>query len=161
MIRLLWMIAVVAALALAAALIALALRRRKPKEPPAPEIPAHERALRAIRALRARGIPGAEGIEPYYVELSDVVRRYLEDAFELRAPEQTTEEFIRAASSSRKLALEHQQLVIAFLEQSDLVKFARHVPAPSDIESAIAAAERLVIETMPRSPAEVGATRAP
>jgi hypothetical protein len=150
MTRLLMALAVVTALALAAALVAIALRRRKASPPPVRETPPHERALRAIRALRARGIPGPEGVEPYYVELSAIVRRYLEDAFALRAPEQTTEEFIRAASTSHKLTLEHQQLVAAFLEQSDLVKFARHLPAPSDMEAALAAAERLVCETIPR-----------
>ncbi len=148
--RLLTALGAVAALALLAALIALALRRRKVSAPAPAELPPHERAMQALRALRARGIPQADGIEAYYVELSAIVRRYLEDAFSLRAPEQTTEEFIRAATTSNRLTLDHQQLVIAFLEQSDLVKFARHLPAPTDMEAALAAAERLVSETMPR-----------
>ncbi|MCZ7592481.1 MAG: hypothetical protein M5U15_10150 [Kiritimatiellae bacterium] len=73
----------------------------------------------------------------------------------MRASEQTTEEFIRAATTSRLLQLEHQQLVIAFLEQSDLVKFARHQPAQTDMEAALAAAERLVLETRPPEIAQV------
>jgi hypothetical protein len=141
---------------LAAALLAAvmwAMRRRKTASPPAPPLPAHVRALAAIRQLRDRGWPDDSGIEAFYVELSAIVRRYLEEAFALHAPEQTTEEFIRAATSSRSLTLDHQQLVAAFLEQSDLVKFARHRPAQTDMEAALAAAERLVRETQPAPPA--------
>jgi hypothetical protein len=64
-------------------------------------------------------------------------------------PERTTEEFIRDALSSRKLSDAHQTLVAGFLEQSDLVKFARHAPGQSDMRNALDSAERLVRETMP------------
>lgn len=148
--RLLVALGIVAALALIIALLARHLFiRRRIEETPARVIPPHERALEALRALRAKGWPDAEGIQGFYVELSAIVRQYLEGAFRMRAPEQTTEEFIRAATTSRLLQLEHQQLVIAFLEQSDLVKFARHQPMQSDMESALSAAERLVQETRP------------
>lgn len=148
--RLLLALGAVAALALLAAAVVLAFRRARKPAPPAPPLPPHERALRALRQLRAKGLPDAEGVDAFYVDLSAIIRRYLEDAFGLRAPEQTTEEFIRAATTSNKLALDHQQLVAAFLEQSDLVKFARYRPATHDMEAAYAAAERLVTETMPR-----------
>lgn len=148
--RLLYVLGAVAALALIVALLARhLLQRRRSADAPSPPLPPHERALAALRALRARGGPDADGIEPFYVELSNIVRHYLEGAFHMRAQEQTTEEFIRAATTSRLLQMEHQQLVIAFLEQSDLVKFARHQPVQADMESALTAAERLVLETRP------------
>ncbi|MCS6772055.1 MAG: hypothetical protein NZ740_08535 [Kiritimatiellae bacterium] len=144
-------IALVAGIALATALIAIALRRPRKPPPPARRIPPHEIALAAIRSLRAKGIPEGEAVEDFYVDLSAIVRRYVEEAFGLHAPEQTTEEFIRAAADSTALALEHRQLIADFLEQSDLVKFARHRPGAQEIESALLSAERLVTETMPRS----------
>lgn len=116
--------------------------------------PPNEAALRRLRALKAKGWIEALKIEPFYVELSAIVRRYLEDRFSLRAPERTTEEFIREASDSRLLTGEQQQLTRAFLEQSDLVKFARHTPERSDMEAALASAERLVTETAPKPAAE-------
>jgi hypothetical protein len=121
----------------------------RPAAPAAPPAPPHERALRALRALREQGWIEAGRVEPFYVELSAIVRRYLEDRFQLRAPERTTEEFIREAISSRRLSPEHQQLTAAFLEQADLVKFARHRPQAPDMEAAWQAAERLVLETQP------------
>ena len=115
---------------------------------PAP-VPPHQLALDALAELRRKGWIEALHIEPFYVALSGIVRRYLEGRFGLRAPERTTEEFIRDALSSRKLSDAHRELVAGFLEQSDLVKFARHAPGQDDMHSALDSAERLVRETMP------------
>ncbi|MGD9613097.1 MAG: hypothetical protein AB7V22_09380 [Kiritimatiellia bacterium] len=118
----------------------------------APPIPPHRIALDALADLRAKGWIEALQIEPFYVALSGIVRRYLEARFGLRAPERTTEEFIRDALTSRKLSDAHRDLVAGFLEQSDLVKFARHAPGPADMRNALDSAERLVRETMPAEP---------
>lgn len=118
--------------------------------PPAP--PPHEVALQALRDLLAKGWIESGQLEPFYVELSGIVRTYLENRFGLRAPERTTEEFIREAVESRLLRPEHQLLTRDFLEQCDLVKFARHRPAQAEMRAAYAAAERLVTETMPPPP---------
>ena len=118
----------------------------------APPVPPHEIALNALADLRGRGWIEALKIEPFYVALSGIVRRYLEGRFGLRAPERTTEEFIRDALTSKKLSDMHRDLVAGFLEQSDLVKFARHAPGPSDMRNALESAERLVRETMPMVP---------
>lgn len=114
-----------------------------------PPRPAHEVALEALAALRANGWIEALNYEPFYVHLSAIVRHYMENRFKLRAPELTTEEFIRVASTSSKLSDAHKALVSAFLEQADLVKFARHTPARQDMENALESATRLVHETTP------------
>lgn len=147
--------AAVAAVVLIAGAVAWWIRGRagrRVEPPPAPRLPPHEKALRALAALRARGWPDEREVEAFYVELSAIVRTYLEEALNLRAPEQTTEEFIRTASASRALNPEQQQRVIQFLEQSDLVKFARYQPLQSDMENALAAAHRLIEDTRPRPP---------
>lgn len=140
------------ALVLAAGLLVWLARRAaraRPPAPPAPPTPPHVLALAALRELLARPWIEERNVEPFYVELSGIVRTYLERRFGLHAPEQTTDEFIREATSSRLLSLDHQQLVGAFLEQSDLVKFARHQPESADMRNAAAAAERLIQETVP------------
>ncbi len=113
----------------------------------APPVPPDEEALRALRRLMGRQWIEQGHVEPFYVELSHIVRRYLEKRFHLRAPEQTTEEFIRETSISRVLSPEHRQLVQDFLTQADLVKFAQYRPSADDMNAAYAAAERLVMET--------------
>ncbi len=113
----------------------------------APPVPPHQVALDAMATLRAKGWIEALNFEPFYVELSGIVRRYIEDRFGLRAPERTTEEFIRDALTSRELSDAHRDRVAGFLEQSDLVKFARHAPGQADMRNAIESGERLVRET--------------
>ena len=147
-----WIFAGIAAamLALAAAARRFFRRGGEAAEAAPPPVPAHEAALAALTALRAKGWMEARAFEPFYTELSRIVRRYLEDRFGLRAPERTTEEFMREAVKSPALSAEQRNSVGSFLEQSDLVKFARHEPAPEDMSSGLAAAERLVRETAPR-----------
>lgn len=148
----LWLIALLAS-ALIIALTAWLLRRYlthlRKLEALAPPIPAHDAALAALQALLARGLIEANQFEPFYVEVSAIARRYLEARFQLNAPEQTTEEFLREVASARKLSLQHQQLVAAFLDQCDLVKFARYQPDQNSMRSAYAAADKLVRETIP------------
>ncbi len=116
-----------------------------------PPLPPHETALDGLRRLMRKGYIESHDVNPFYTELSDIVRHYLEDRFQLRAPESTTEEFIRDAANARVLLVDHQALVRDFLEQSDRVKFARLRPGISDMKDAYAAAERLVLETARQS----------
>ena len=144
-------------LVLAAAAAIAAVRRRRgrrrgavsrPSPPPPPASP-HETALKALAALRGRMPAAPDAMEPFYRELSAVVRRYLEERFGLRAPERTTEEFIREATDSGAIAPAQRERLQEFLEQCDLVKFARHRPATGDAAAALEAAERFVRDTRP------------
>jgi hypothetical protein len=147
---LLWWIAgaLAAAVALAAGLYQLLNRRRRVVAIPAR--PAHEVALEALTRLRAARLLEAANYEQYYVQLSAIVRAYLERRFELRAPEMTTEEFLLAAQRNRQLPAEHRAALSQFLGEADLVKFARFVPAADDAERAYRAARQFVESTAPR-----------
>jgi len=155
-IPLLWiLLAVVLVLAILTAVLIARARHRGPALPaPPPQEPAHVRALRRLETLRRRGWIEAGQAEPFYVELSDILRHYLEERFALRAPEQTTEEFILSASTDPQLNPGQRELVTAFMQQSDLVKFARHTPGPSAMHQALEAGERLIRETSVAIPAE-------
>ncbi|MCA9199979.1 MAG: hypothetical protein KDA87_20710 [Planctomycetales bacterium] len=93
-----------------------------------------------------------ENLEPFYVELSGIVRRYLEDRFELRAPELTTEEFLTRVTGSPDLSEEHQVLLREFLRTADLVKFAGMKPNEQVIQNSVLAATRFLDETAQNSP---------
>jgi len=124
--------------------------QRPRRQPIIPPRPAHEIALDGLQRLRGQKLVEAGRFEEYYVALSALVRRYLEDGFGLRAPEMTTEEFLLAASSDRRLAANHRRTLAEFLSQADLVKFARYQPGIDDAEGAYQAARRFVEETRPR-----------
>lgn len=116
-----------------------------------------------LDALLARGRPQREGdMDPFFVALSAIVRRYLEARFRLRSPELTTEEFLEAMSDSPDLTSAHQGLLQDFLRRADLVKFAHHVPDAASVEASIAAVERFLEDTRERSDAaEPGSAAVP
>jgi hypothetical protein len=116
-------------------------RRRRVREA------AHQIALRRLGALEARGWPGASEADDWYVELSAVVRRYLEDRYGVRAPELTTEEFLREASRGHSLSPLHRDLLAEFLLACDRVKFAAYHPQQAESMHSMASARRFVEET--------------
>lgn len=134
-----------AALALAAAILAWRRwRQRHPPAPPAP-IPAHVRARQQLAdALRHLSDP-----KLFCTRVADTVRWYLEERFQLRAPERTTEEFLVELQSSRQLLPDQKDSLGQFLQSCDLVKFARFEPTEAALRELHDAALRLVDETQP------------
>ena len=108
---------------------------------------AYEIALTRLDALEARPRPDIEAMDAFFVELSDLVRRYLEDRFALHAPELTTEEFLDIAARSPDLTRHHRDVLKAFLVSADQVKFARFVPAAADVETALSAVRGFLQQT--------------
>lgn len=146
-----WVPVLILIAALAAAFGALGAKLLSKRQPAAEQVeiePPHEVALRDLRKLRESNWIERENFEPFYVELSRIVRVYIEGRFELRAPEQTTEEFIRDAAESAKLDSAHRDMVTEFLAQSDMVKFARYRATPDMMGSALEAAEKFVLDTI-------------
>lgn len=87
----------------------------------------------------------------YFVELTAIVRRYIERTTGVRAPEQTTEEFLRTIASDRIFSEDVQQRMREFLESADLVKFAGLQPSDKDISLSLDRANRFIeSELVPR-----------
>lgn len=129
--------------ALAAWFIWKKLRQKQSLVPAEPIIPPHIRAKqRLAEALRLIGDPNQ-----FCTEVSQTLRLYLEERFELRAPERTTEEFLVELQSSRHLTLDQKLSLGEFLQSCDLVKFARHEPTESNLRQLHDSALRLVDET--------------
>ncbi len=122
-------------------------RRQTTTTVPLPPQPAHVLALDALRRLQQQDFIGQRQIEPFYVQVSAILRRYVEWRFNLRAPEQTTEEFLSAAATSHGLLGTHRGLLSTFLEHCDLVKFARHEPTALDMQQAFDHAKTFVEQT--------------
>jgi hypothetical protein len=106
------------------ALVLLLMRKRKKiQQESVPSIPAHESALDGLREIWR--IQGELDDKEYASGLSDVLRRYIEEAFAVRAPERTTEEFFEEASQHADLKGDFAYRLEEFLSLIDLVKFAR------------------------------------
>lgn len=140
-----WIAGILITLAIVAVLVALA--KKKQRAIPAP-VPPHVRARQKLdAALLLIGDPRA-----FCIAVSDAVRVYLEERFQLRAPERTTEEFLRDLQKTAALTSEQKASLAAFLEQCDLVKFARFEPAETMLRELHESALRLVHETQYEAP---------
>lgn len=142
-----WLLAGAVALAAASPFVvrgALARRARARRRS------AYEVARSELDALLYGARPSSEdasAVDAFYVKLSGIVRRYLEDRFGLHSPEQTTDEFIDGLASSPDLRRDHQDLLQEFLRGADLVKFAHQLPDASGMNSAVGLAQRFLEET--------------
>lgn len=147
--RLPWWIAGIAGFALLLALGFVALRRHRRSLPLRPPVllPPHVKAQRAFARLRTAGRTTPAQVEAFYVEVSAVLRSYLEERFGLRAPERTTQEFLRDLEGGDQLAREHRAELERFLLQCDLVKFAAAAPGEPEHLATFALAEAFVERT--------------
>lgn len=158
-----WWLGSCVAVALLAAFWLLRPKRAARQAPSEVAVPAHVKAQRALARLRTAPRTTAAQIEAFYVEVSTVLRVYLEERFQLRAPERTTEEFLRDLEGGDQLARDHRRELERFLSQCDLVKFAAHVPSEPDHLATFQLAEAFVESTRPdratapAAPAEVTA----
>ncbi len=83
-------------------------------------------------------------VKAFYVELTAVVRRYIERSTGVNAPDLTTEEFLRQIVDDAIFADDEQVRLRSFLEAADLVKFAAFEPEASDIKSSIERARMFI-----------------
>ena len=108
---------------------------------------AHAIAFERLKAIAAENLVEQGRIKEFYEKLSTCLRHYIENRFQLRAPEQTTEEFLEQLKTSDALRLEHKQQLQKFLEHRDLVKFARYEPNPDQINESLTMAEEFFEKT--------------
>jgi hypothetical protein len=108
---------------------------------------AYDEAVAKLRTLEERGAPAADAADSWFVELSAIVRRYLESRYDIRAPELTTEEFLVVTVARAELTPEHRALLVQFLERCDRVKFAGYRPDADESLATLAAARGFVEDT--------------
>jgi hypothetical protein len=96
---------------------------------------AHEIAYNELKSLVDENLIEKGEIKEFYLRLSSIVRRYIENRFGLRAPEQTTEEFLNGLEDAQDFPAEYKPLLKDFLRHCDLVKFARFEPETKDIQA--------------------------
>ncbi len=125
-------------------LIRLIIKRLQRPRPLTPR----ELALKQLdeaRGVLDDGQPEAD--KRFSFAVSDALRGYLERALSLRAPEQTTEEFLATARHSPRLTPSAVSVLGEFLQLCDLAKFARHAFGPDERERLLATATDFIEKT--------------
>lgn len=132
-------------------LIGLVLWRRAAARRPQPSAAMIEKATEdALAELeKLRKLISVENSRLYAIQVSGVVRRYIERRFGIRAPHRSTEEFLVEAQNSPLLGERFQPRLREFLAGCDFLKFARAHAEVVELEAMHSAAARFVAETQP------------
>lgn len=124
-----WMIFVASVLVLT--IIGLAVwygwkRLLKKKPVPTPR----QRALGALNEIGN----DVQRINPYQfsIRVSDILRRYVMEQFDLPMTRQTSVEFLNVIAGAAKFNDDEKTLLADFLNRCDLIKFARYEATPAD-----------------------------
>jgi hypothetical protein len=125
-----------------------------------PPRPAHVIALEELGLLKERKLWQQGRIKEYYSAVTEIVRRYFENRYEIPALEETTDEIIDGLLRVpvRPQVLMEMEKV---LRRADLVKFAKHQPSMSEHEEMMTVAYAVVEMTkaVPPQLAPAGETK--
>lgn len=119
-------------------------------EQPKPPLTAEQRAKKAQqRALQTIDqLQSKEGNrEKFYVDLSQVVRSFVEEKYQLHATSQTTPEFLEEIKQSLLFSQDEKQTFERFMLKADSVKFALHQPTEQECEESLHAARDVVLSS--------------
>jgi hypothetical protein len=129
------------------------LRRGDPElrdtAPAAPWRPPHEIALEALDRIQRSPLLENGEIKEYHIQISEVLRRYVEGRFQVPALEMTTLDILPGLEESG-LGATTLDGFESFLMQCDMVKFAKHRPEPSAARSLLDLGRHLVEDTVPK-----------
>jgi hypothetical protein len=124
-------------------------RRAEGFVPVKPSIPPGQVALVALRTLEEKHLWQQGKIKPYYSEVTEIVRRFVEDQYGVMALESTSDEIL-----TQLLKLPEAQALLkefrSFFTTADLVKFAKYLPAPEEHERELGWAYEFVRSMIPK-----------
>ncbi len=133
-------IILIAVIILGALLLALFvfyyLKRRKegksliPRKEQPPR-PAHEIALEALEKLVQSDLLAVGKVKEYYIELSDIIRQYIGNRYFIYAMEMTTSQLLDEMRNEG-IDDEYIEMMREFLNNCDMVKFAKYIPSDDE-----------------------------
>lgn len=123
-----------------------------------PKLPPHEQAIKELDEIRQQKLWQQGRVKEYYTQITDILRRYMEERFFFQAMEMTSGEIldhIRQVSETDSVYENLKQI----LQLADLVKFAKWKPLPDENDLSIMNAYLFVnqtkVEELPVAAAEL------
>lgn len=111
-------------------------------------IPPHVKALTALNELEGKKLWQQGLIKEYHSTITEIIRRYFEERFNILALESSTSEIMEQLTRV-VLPEDIYKTVNDFLNNADLVKFAKYKPLPSVNEEMMKQAIHIVENTVP------------
>lgn len=130
-------------------LIVILLKRRKvvTTEEVKPNIPPYELAISKLEKIRQEKLWQQSKHKEYHSELTDVLREYIEEVFEIPAMEMTSDEILTQLNFLRIEKKAVYQKLQQILHLADLIKFAKWNVGPDEHELSLNNAFVFVNET--------------
>lgn len=91
----------------------------------------HDEAYKALNELEYSDLLKQGNVKLYFFRMSEILRRFLERRFQIRALESTTGEVTNALKPL--ITMDNMTLIREVLSFCDLAKFAKYTPSPSEI----------------------------
>lgn len=147
-----WLLAI---LLLVAVILYFVLRKKPTPEEVIARIPPFELAKKRLQELDSKQLWQQNRIKQYYVELTDIVRTFIEREMNIPALESTTDELLETISDfneSSKLDIPKETILKLkkLLQEADLVKFAKSKPLSNEIELHRNQAENIIDNLHPK-----------
>lgn len=112
------------------------------------KIPPHVKALTELHVLEEKKLWQQGLIKEYHSSITEIIRRYFEERFKILALESSTTEIMDQLT--RVVLPENiYRIVNDFLNNADLVKFAKYKPLPAINEEMMTQAVSIVENTVP------------
>lgn len=150
-----WLVGGAAAIAVIAAVLIWLVRRAKRPKPEAPAevvvLPLHTRTLQALEEIEKKKLWQQGLVKEYQSQVTDILRGYIEQRFNVPALESTTDDLLAALRVSSMNTAQREQLA-NMLRMADMVKFAKWTPLPAENEQLMAGAIKLVQQTADNNP---------
>ena len=146
-----WYIVAGLVLLIVAVLLTIYFVRKQKQPKPVPVGPVEtlqEKTLRLLAELEAKQLWQKKQVKEYYVQLTDIVRDYIEQRFKTQAMELTTDELLYKAKMLKELQPYHTALAI-ILQTADLAKFAKAEPLPEEHVDTMERAKQFVASSKP------------
>lgn len=112
-----------------------------------PREPAHEIALRELDVLSSEKLWDRSAVKEFYTRLTGIIRRYMENAYQVPALERVSFEIIEEFTPFADGRADLIDLLRDLLELADLVKFAREDAGKKEMENHLAGAYDFVHRT--------------
>lgn len=112
--------------------------------PSVPKIDPQEVAWESLNRLMNSDYLTCGHYKLFYFELTRIVRQYIEDVYRIKAPRQTTEEFLRNLAHANSFPRQKRQILQQFLQRADMVKYAAQTPGKEEIENVFTIAKEII-----------------
>jgi hypothetical protein len=111
----------------------------------------HVLALDAMEELKRKKLWQQGKVKDFHSELTEILRRYLENRFQVQALEQTSDEIIESFQTIHLLNYAQLEQLKEVLILADYVKFAKLEPEPDQNEKSFSLAWDLIMQTRSNS----------